>query len=289
MYTDDDSLYVWERHALPDDWQERLLRFRPEGATAPIVAAVQAIVRRHGDLSIIVWQVQELALSVCGHGRPRFLAAYEHVCARLSDVGGSEWPLTTALNEHLRGDDHVTQLQNRFLSCEGEWRALLRLADAGWRPVNRSRDRADPDWVVQKDSYELSVEVKTKLPLASATGRLTRAFIGLGMLQRFAFLRELDYSWYAGDHLNDATARAFVESFIEHADVIWTHGSAGLVTVMSLPCNDGALRMGVRAPRWFWVELCRTDGRDAGKEVVRRIFFDVTPGAIRRPSLYGRR
>jgi hypothetical protein len=280
MHIDDDSLYVWERHALPDDWQQRLLSFMPEGATAPVVAAVQAIVRQHGDLSIIAWQVQELALAVCGQDRPRFFAAYQDMCARLSDLGGSEWPLTIAINEHLSGDDHVTQIQNRFVACEGEWRALLRLADAGWRPVNRNRGSGDPDWVVKKDSEELSVEVKTKLPLASATGRLTRAFIGLGMLRRFAFLRNLDYSWFADDHLNDTTVRTFIASFIENADLIGAHGSGGQVMLMPLFCDAGALRMRVRSPGSFLVELRTADRRNAGKQVVRRLVLDATPASF---------
>lgn len=277
MFTDDDSLYVWERHALPDNWKEQVLHVVPAGPLGPVIASIQAIVRRHGDLAIIVWQVQELAVLACGRDRPRLRAAYEHPCARLVEVAGSSWPITTALAEHLRGDDHTMQLQKRFLACEGEWHALLRLVDGGWMPVRTDREHGGPDWLVTKGGVELPVEVKTKMPLGTTAGRLTRAFIGLAMLPRFAFLRDLDYTWYADDDLNDATALDFLQGFLEHAATIAKAGCGGEVQRTLLESSRGTLRLFVRAERSFRLEFSRV--RD-GTPHHRRVVFEATPAAV---------
>jgi hypothetical protein len=272
MLTDDDSLYVWERHGLPGDWKARLLATDMSGAIGSITSTVHTLVERYGDLSVILWQVQELSLAACGHDRPRFRAAYGDVCTRLVEAAGGEWPISLALAEHLRAADHIMQVQNRFLACEGEWRALLSLADAGWTPVFQARTSGTADWMVQRDSSTIAVEVKTKMPLGTAAGRLTRAFIGLAMLPQFAFLRGFDYTWYTTDNLNDATALAFLQLFLHHADEIRTLATTPLTKSARFPYDRGRFRFSQRDERSFWLELVRQDA-----DAVRTIRFEAAP------------
>jgi len=272
MLTDDDSLYVWERHGLPEDWQARLRATEVSGAIAPVTAAVHKLVERYGDLSVILWQVQELALAACGHDRPRFCAAYGDVCTRLAEAAGGDWPISLALAEHLSVADHITQVQKRFLACEGEWRALLSLVDSGWSPVFQARTSGAADWVVQRGGRTLAVEVKTKMALATAAGRLTRAFIGLPMLPQFAFLRSFDYTWYTTDNLNDATALAFLQLFLEHANEIGTLAATPPAKSAHFPSDLGRFRFSQRDEHSFWLELARRDA-----DALRTIRFEAAP------------
>jgi hypothetical protein len=257
MYFDNDSMCIWERHKLPLDWESRLLAHVPTGPTAPIVTAMQNLVIRYGERSILIWQVQELALSICGFKRPRFHAAYDSVATKLTNIDGSPWPLEIPLDEHLRGKHPATQLTNFLGSCDGEWRALMHLINAGWLPLKRKRD-GRPDWLVRKDGRDLAVEVKTKMPLASSTGRLTRYFIGLSMLPRFEFLQELDFSWYVDDDTTDSMVNNFIELFFEHFNVIESRAREGHPSMMTLDCAMET-RLCVRGVRSFSLVMTRDE------------------------------
>lgn len=197
-------------YSLPYDWPTHVLAFTPDNVVAPLVEALQDVIRRRGDAAIAIEDVQELALVSCGLTSEPFFAGYHELFSRLASAAGGNWPVTVALSEQPLKNKPVLDAAQRLVSCYGEWLALWSFIRAGWIP-QESLNRSGHDWLVARGERILPVEVKTKQAAGSDLGRLQFALRGLALTPGGAFLNTISWQWYDGDDLVRPATATFYE------------------------------------------------------------------------------
>ena len=193
---------------LPFDWVDRVLNYKGAPVLTPLLAALKAVVRRHGAAAIAIESVQELALLAAGIEREAGFRAYEHIFDVLTSAAGGDWPVTTPLEEQRLETMRVFEAAHRLITCDGEWLVLRAFIKNGWAPV-RSETRVGRDWVVAKGGVELPVEVKTKQTEGSDLGRLRFAIRGLAMTGEGAFLQRFVLDWTGATDLTRQGINSF--------------------------------------------------------------------------------
>ncbi|MFN0242346.1 MAG: hypothetical protein ACKVWV_05580 [Planctomycetota bacterium] len=172
-------------HVLPRNWIDAVLAHRADRAAAPLVCKLQDIVQVHGGESILIEDVQQLAVWICcdratPHYDP-FIGADECL-AELYNAAGTTWPATIVLDESSRNSKQsVVGLLTAVSSAKAEWIALRALVREGWVPVPKHRDDG-PDWIVELDGRRVSIEVKHKEDVRTWENRLGWAIRGLSCL-----------------------------------------------------------------------------------------------------------
>lgn len=195
--------------ALPPNWLDQLVSYRPTGVLTPLVHSLQAFARKQGEAAIGVEHIQELALMVCGvSDHPRF-RDYDQVFELLTSAAGSTWPVTMPLDEQRLDAKSVFDAAQWLITRDGEWLVLRAFIGAGWTPMEPT-SRIGRDWTIIKAGRELPVEVKTKQGLGSGLGRLRFALRGLAMIPEGAFLNRFRWDWNGG---GDLTSKAISEYF----------------------------------------------------------------------------
>lgn len=180
---------------LPADWPEQVSRYRPAGAITSYIEYLKSIVTHHGEVSIVLDDIQELATVATGL---RDGPAFSHLAillTRLAESAGSSWPTEIVVKE--RSDNVAVQslpnLYEDIAAMRGEWEVLNRLVGKGAVPIESTRQAKAFDWKVSLDGRTIGVEVKSKGAIGLLSSRLDAVLRGLAMTQRGQFMNS--YKW----------------------------------------------------------------------------------------------
>jgi hypothetical protein len=200
---------------LPPDWRDKALAVRVAGPANTFVAVLQRLIERHGEKSILIPEVQALAMVACGTGRVT-LDHWIQTADALTRVAGSDWPVRVCLDERSFDNLSIWDTCKELDAIDAKWQALRYVIGLGWKPVEMLRGETDPDWKVQPIADGRLVELDAKFKRGrGATGMLLSWILhGAALIERGAVLREYDWSWDVADACRDEYGRQF-------ADALW--------------------------------------------------------------------
>lgn len=204
---------------LPDEWQDRVHRYSRQnhGVVAPLVEYIAKVVSLHGDRSIGLQQVQQMAAWSCSDAAVPVQAFPGHldVFRRLTRAAGGPWPVEIPLDEYFSEEKSIDQVAKDLDSIHAEWLVLDRLVVEGWQPVKTNRAPGVCDWKIEKAGRGVDVDAKYKATVRSCHARLTWMLRGAAMLPSGSCLRQFSWSWSVPTDCRDPTVRACFNLFFE--------------------------------------------------------------------------
>lgn len=128
-------------HILPADWIDRVRSYCPAGVVTPFIQKLQALVVTHGEASIALEHVQQLALLSSGllEQENTFLRHYSTLLQKLTEVAQGDWVVTSPLEERDWTSKQIHHVGRDIYTVDAEWDVLERLIDHGWTPVEAVR------------------------------------------------------------------------------------------------------------------------------------------------------
>lgn len=202
-------------HTLSPSWVDQLKTFIPDGVEKPYHERLKAIVTIHGEQSIVIEDVQRLALWYF-EGRDTeekavvgpFPELSEMLTRVVAAVGEEMWLVTLPLDESSRmPHKDVFDLSVDLSTIRSEWQTIDHFIEAGWVPVKSNRENGQPDWIIHKNEQGIEIEVKNKEAIGSARHRLQWAWRGLSLLPEMRPLHDFSWRLDAPDQIRNEDAK----------------------------------------------------------------------------------
>ena len=205
---------IGNAYSLPADCPEKISSYRPVGAITSSLEYLQAIVEHHGEPSIVLDDIQELAKVATGFREGPPFSHLATLLERLAASAGSAWPTDIVVKE--RSDNVTVQslpnLCEDIAAMRGEWEVLNRLVGRGAVPIQSSREAKAFDWRVSLDGSTIGVEVKSKGAIGLLGSRLDQVIRGLAMTQSGQFMSGYDWMIHETGSTRSREFAAFVTS-----------------------------------------------------------------------------